>query len=933
MYKKLAILFCLFNFSILIPPVMAQSVHHDSYEKALQSFNGNDIEAAYIHLKNTLKDDSEHIPGKILMGRVLLENKYYADAVVELTEALALGGDIGFIIEPLGDALYFSHQFQDILQLADKRRLSSKAKVSLHLIKAKAYAKLKQPAKEWQEYRLAYRLAPYSLSVLNQLATYHISAAGIGKAQLLLDKIFGLAIEDYYSWHIQGMIYKGKQQYQQAINSFLKTLEIKPDYVNAKRALAAVYVAQEKTEQASMMIDQVLLVSPNDPRAKLLKANLLLKANENTLAKKVLTALNQHLSLASDEVLAENDWIHFINGVSAFLLENYELSISELNQYLSNQPDNFHAIHLLSQVYIKVQQRGYARDLLDKHRAIVQQDKSLTVLLCDLYLESQRAFKCEALLETLLKNSPHDVEVILLQARLYFNQGKTEQAIVLLEHNNKSIRNSKYENYLISLYLNAAQPGKAAFLANKLLSEFPDNIELMNSITAALVQMEMYPHAFKVTQDILVKSKGYFPAKYNQAVILHKLKQPVLANKLISALLKQRPKNLKLRMLQVDVEVSLGQSKQAIFHLNEIITLHSQYTPAKEMLVMLLKLSGQYEQALVLVNNLIQADRLSTSYIKIKAELLFSLGERQQLLKQLNILFSLWVDDALNLVELSDLQRLAKDFSGARKSIDRALKLSPSSNRVLYADAKLSIFEQDKNKSQSKISNLQSKIEDNAQLTVLEGDMYLAQSKIDKAQTSYLTAFSQDQKHGVALVKSYNLAILGYQKNQFEQVLIDSLQTNPKNFYYRNLLADFYLLTENFEQASLHYLQIKDVPKLPNKGDVLNNLANSIMHRDLAKAELYAQKASKLNVKSAAVHDTYGWILAQRKKLNEALTVLRNARSLDTQDPSISYHLGYTLFHLDRKKEAYEQLKFSLDSGTQFSGKKKAEHLIKLIRL
>jgi len=912
---------------------MAESVHHDSYEKALQSFNDNDIEAAYIYLKNTLKDDSEHIPGKILMGRISLENKYYADAVVELTEALALGGDIEFILEPLGDALYFTHQFQDILQLADKRRLSNQANVLLHLIKAKAYAKLKQPTKEWQEYSLAYRRAPNNIKVLNQLATYHISAEDIDKAQQLLDKIFGLEIEDYYSWHIQGMIYKGKQQYQQAINSFLKTLEIKPDYVNAKRALASVYLAQEKIEQASMMIEQVLLVSPNDPRAKLLKANLLLKANENTLAKEVLTALNQHLSLASDEVLAENDWIHFINGVSAFLLENFELSISELNQYLSTQPDNFHAIHLLSQVYIKVQQRGYARDLLDKYSAIVQQDKNLTILLCDLYLESQRVFKCEDLLEVLVKNNPQDVEVILLQARLYYNQGKIQQAVSLLEQNNKSTRNSKYENYLISLYLNSAQPGKAAFLANKLLSEFPNNIELMNSITAALVQMEMYQHAFKVTQDILVKNKEYFPAKYNQAVIFQKLKQPLLANKLVSVLLKQRPKNLKLRMLQVEIEVSLGQSSEAIFHLNEIITLHNQYTPAKEMLVMLLKLSGQYEQALVLVNNLIQSDRLSTKYIKTKAELLLSLGDRQQLLKQLNILFGLWVDDAFNLVELSNLQRLAKDFLGARKSLDRALKLSPDSNRVLYADAKLSIFERDKDKAQSKISSLQSKIEDNAQLTVLEGDMYLAQNKIDKAQASYLTAFNQDQKHGIALVKSYNLAILGYQKNQFEQALLASLKLFPGNTYYRNLLADFYLLTERFEQASIHYLQIKDVPKLPNKGDVLNNLANSIMHKDLAKAEVYAKQASELSSKSAAVHDTYGWILVKRKKLNEGLTVLRHARSLNAQDPAIGYHLGYTLFHLDRKKEAYEQLNSSLASGKKFSGKNEAEQLIKLITL
>ena len=76
-----------------------------------------------------------------------------------------------------------------------------------------------------------------------------------------------------------------------------------------------------------------------------------------------------------------------------------------------------------------------------KNSAIIQQDKSLTILLCDLYVENKRAFKCAELLIDLSKDYPKDVEVILLQARLDFSQGKIQQAITFLEHKNSLARN------------------------------------------------------------------------------------------------------------------------------------------------------------------------------------------------------------------------------------------------------------------------------------------------------------------------------------------------------------------------------------------------------------------------------------------------------------------------------------------------------------
>jgi len=927
MFNKTSIaLILLFSF-----PIFAQQKSIDQYEKALQSYSENDFNAAYVHLKNVLKESDGYVPGKILMGRVLQEKNYHFDAMIEFSEALELGGDIELIIKPLGEVLYRLKRYQEILELGDKYRLSRMAKTTQHLLKAKTYKQLKQPEQQRQEYRAAYHISPNEISVLNELTIYHINNKEFIQAQLLIDKIFKLAKDDYFTWHLQGQLHKSQGELSKAVDTFERVLLIKPEYTNAKRALAAIYLQLNNNKKANILIDEVLQASPEDLHAKLLKANLLLAANENFLAKNILNSLTQQLSLVPNDTQSAIGWTYFINGASAFLLKNYELAIKELSKYLSSEPTNFHTVTLISQAYLKLNQRGYARDLLEKHTKKVVEDKKLAILLCDLYIESRKAFKCQEIINERYKNFPEDAATVLVHSRMLYSQNRTLEAIKLLELHNKTKRNIQFEDYLINLYLNNNQAGKAAYLANELLSEFPNNLVLMNSIAAALIEMKMYVHAYKVTQDILVQDADYFPAKYNQASALIKLQRPKIAKDILMKMLELQPKNVKSGLLLAEAEVALGQSKKAIYALNEVLKIDRNNITAQELLVMLLKLTGQYEQALDLINKLIKQDRLSANYIKTKAELLIALREFEQIPKQFNILSNLWNEDFTQLVALSRLQRAARDMVGARKSIDRAIALSPRSKMVQFADAKLSIYEQSDRSTEKKLANLKKQFPKNSQVTALQGDLLLAQNKAKKAQEAYLLAFKQDQKNGMAIVKAYELANKGFRSEEFETALLTSLTKYPNNFYYRNLLADYYLLAKRNTEAQSQYLLIKDVANLPNKAEVLNNLAVATIEGDLATAERYAKQASELKPSSGEILDTYGWVLAKQKLYAKALAVLRQARSLNANDPNISYHLGYTLNYLNRKKEAIVALEKAINSDQYFEGKAEAERFLSSI--
>ena len=80
--------------AFLLSPVahsadVAKSSKH--YEQALNAFNDDKFENAYIHLKNSLQADEDNLPAKILMGRVLMVSGYLEEAETEFEEALEAG--------------------------------------------------------------------------------------------------------------------------------------------------------------------------------------------------------------------------------------------------------------------------------------------------------------------------------------------------------------------------------------------------------------------------------------------------------------------------------------------------------------------------------------------------------------------------------------------------------------------------------------------------------------------------------------------------------------------------------------------------------------------------------------------------------------------------------------------------------------------------
>lgn len=119
-------------------------------------------------------------------------------------------------------------------------------------------------------------------------------------------------------------------------------------------------------------------------------------------------------------------------------------------------------------------------------------------------------------------------------------------------------------------------------------------------------------------------------------------------------------------------------------------------------------------------------------------------------------------------------------------------------------------------------------------------------------------------------------------------------------------MGDFYFDMGESKKSFKNYE--KALKLNPENSRVLNNYAYylSLIHKNLYKALKMSSKAVELDPNSSTFIDTKGWVLFQMKRYNEAKDVLRNAVAKDGDSSAvIAEHYGDALYMSGYKENAY----------------------------
>ena len=108
----------------------------------------------------------------------------------------------------------------------------------------------------------------------------------------------------------------------------------------------------------------------------------------------------------------------------------------------------------------------------------------------------------------------------------------------------------------------------------------------------------------------------------------------------------------------------------------------------------------------------------------------------------------------------------------------------------------------------------------------------------------------------------------------------------------------------------------------------LNNLAWIYYQQGKPEALSLAEKAYAQNNQLPQVVDTYGWLLAENGKINQASEVMKRAVILAPTDLDVRYRMAVVLYRAGKPALAKQQLQSLIDSGQDFNSLPAAKALL-----
>lgn len=901
----------------------------EDYEKALKSYNKAEYDEAYIHLKNSLQQDPENLAAKILMGKILLINGYLTAAELEFTEALDMGADINLLAEPLGNTWLFMNKYRDVINFTQTAKLTGDAAIKWQEIRATACIRTEDFECATKSYNTILSKDDNYVPAINGLASIAMQEENLFKAAQLIQRAEKLDDKNAITWRLKGQLAYRQGDTEKARACLQQSLMFNKEDPIALRNLVDLYLESNDYDQAKTFVDQIISKTPNDPLAILLNSWLASRSADSLIQNEQLQKLNDFMAELSPELIASQPMLLYISGLTNFFNKNLEKASQDFIAYLQKEPNDIQAVLLLAQTYMATQQDKQALILLEKHQNELTDNLDASLMLGDLLIRQNRAFKAEKLLDNLEKANPDNGRLQLFKIKLMAARGKQDEAIAILDANFEKLKDDPTFMFTFALLKLQAGQYDDALKASDILSRlFPQEAEVQNLKAGILIRQNKLTEAKAAIEQALALEPTLFAAKFNLAATESRLGNIEHSNKLVEELLAVSPKHTESLLLKAFNANRLGDRDQAMQIYNDILTLSPANVSARERLVEMYQAQNDDDAALYHIERLLKDDFDNPKFLLDKAGILIRQGKIADAQKTLNIVTNFIQSDVTSLIRFSNLQMQLNNPDEALAALNTAEKAQPENINLTFERIRLEIQLKKLDSAAKSLSILAKKYQDNPDYWVLRGQLAEAQSTPDNAVNYYEKALDIAPDFAKPLVELYNFALREQHVEVFLARARQILRTNPNNLLVKNLLAQYLFFIRNFDEASSLYAELLEEPQVLNKAQVYNRLAIMSIESDLEKAAFYISEADKLAPTDASVLDTYGWVLAQQGKFEDGLKKLRDAHARDANNPNIRYHLGYTLAKLGRIDEAKQELEFAVNVNRPFFLRPQARELL-----
>ncbi|MBL4607519.1 MAG: tetratricopeptide repeat protein [Pseudomonadales bacterium] len=619
-----------------------------------------------------------------------------------------------------------------------------------------------------------------------------------------------------------------------------QAIEIIPSHVDSLLFLARLSAKDQDINAANNFVSKALAANPNSEDALILKGQLALKQQDFALAEESFTFAL--LEINKSDVMTPKKYT---------ILSGLVLALNK-----SGQQDK--AIQ-----YSDILARSRPGQLKSSYQG------ALTAL------SNRNIKKAEDELGKALRIAPSHAPSNYLMGMTKLRQGDLESAE---EYLNTAIEGKyipeKTRLALILTRLKLKRLDEAQLLIKAGLSEFPSSptyLSLQGSVSALKDQTDSAETSFKAA---LEKDKGFLPALNGLASLYEKMGNIDASKAQLVTAAYAAPDNIQLLTQIIRFAI---RNKQNEWALNEIKKLQkkndTELSPA-------LILAAYYYQ--------LKDIRQSQQYLD-KAEVI---NPKNRLVKG--------VSSNLHILKAS-LAIKQNDTKEALNQLSYAISAQPENLKAYVLKAGLLAKDGDTAGAIKVAKSLQKDERMGNTGLELEGNIWAEVAQFEKAAGYYDELWKTIKNDKLAL-KIYRIKKEFSDSGTAMAHVKSWVEDNPEELSALITLA--MLEQENNNNKSAITLYEKALSIKSNNPLVLNNLSYIYFEGGDPRATELAAEAYKLAPKSAAIADTYGWILVETNQLSKGLPILQEAAMATPKAKEILQHYSEALTRAGKLEEA-----------------------------
>lgn len=901
------------------------------YEDALVRYEKKDLPGAIIQLKNALQIDKSMLPVQMLLGKALLQNGEVAAAEVALLEALRLGVNRAEIVPLLGQAYLAQGKHKLLFEQPQMvlAGLPSLVQLQLLLLRSTAYADLGNVRDALQAVTDARAIDARNPDVWLAEVPIRIRARQFKEAKVAVDKALTLAPDSAEAWYQKASVAHAAGDLTESLAAYDRVLKFNASHVEALVARAGLSVDMGRSSNAARDLNELLKVSPQEPRAAYLRALLAERSNKLQESRDALREVTAFIDPVPIDFIRYRPQLLMLNALAHYGLAETEKAKNYLEAFQRVQP-NTPASKLLAQLYLGESRADRAIEVLETYLKAQPNDGQAMVLLGSaLMSKGQNARAMSYMKQALQTHDAPEFRTVLGLSMM--RSGQVTGAIPELE---AALRQSpgqvQASTALIALYLRTGQAAKAVTLAEKLAKDQPANAEFFNLLGVTKRQAGKPAEAKAAFEQALKVDANLVPAKLNLARMEIADKAYDAASARMAAILKTDEKNAEAMFEMAVLSERRGQLPETQRWLEKTVDSGA----AKEVRWPLALSDFHLRHGRP--GPALEAAKVASSRAPENLGVLLALA-RVQLANNDNVNAKTTLTTATRVadfnaamqVQIAMLQLGANNPDGAAYSLEKALSGQPD---FLPAQALMTEVELRQGavaKAEKRARDLVAKYPKRAIGHSLLGDVAQSRGQTVEAQDAYRRAH-QTEPSTDTLLRLFR-SMLGKDDKSALQLAEQWLNNHPKDAAVQRALADGLARAGNYAAARKSYESLLKL--VPDDGVVLNNLANILFRMKDTGAVKVAEQAVARSPGNAYAIDTLGWILFQQGETDRALQLLRDARLRAPGNPEIRYHLSAALLKSGRKAEAREELTEALKARQPFEGMEEASKLERELNL